>query len=358
MPERSAGPAGWATAKLGDGLLNDIQTGFACGVHNKDGEGIPHLRPMNVSVAGDIDLSDLKYIPRSKVDSESKLVKSGDVIFNNTNSPELVGKTAYHMTRLRCNPDLLLPKYLAMYLHGLWRRGYFKRVCNNHVSQSSVSRKVLSEVSISFPPLAEQHRIVAAIEVLFARLDATNARLERVPGILKQFRQAVLAAACDGRLTEDWRIDSEGRVDHQVEKGISESILRDLFDNFELPSSWIWTNVGKTTSAIQYGTSIKADSEDKGGVPVLRMGNIQDGKLDLSDLKYIFNDEDVSAFFVQEGDILFNRTNSPELVGKCAIVKDKLSAVFASYLMRIKCNFDYLSGDFLCFWIIGRSNIS
>ncbi|CVK33261.1 restriction endonuclease subunit S [Methanoculleus bourgensis] len=71
-----------------------------------------------------------------------------------------------------------------------------------------INRNDIYSQEIPLPPLAEQHRIVAAIEALFARLDAANARLERVPGILKQFRQSVLATACDGRLTEDWRAEN------------------------------------------------------------------------------------------------------------------------------------------------------
>jgi len=85
--------------------------------------------------------------------------------------------------------------------------GYLDEI-NKWTSSQTVkhlSSKDIKEIPLPLPPLPEQHCIVAAVEALFARLDAANARLERVPGILKQFRQAVLAAACDGRLTEDWR---------------------------------------------------------------------------------------------------------------------------------------------------------
>src|SRR5439155_13315468 len=86
-------PEGWAAVRLSDGLIVDIQPGFACGVNNRGGEGIPHLRPMNVTEDGRIDLTDLKYVPRSEATREESWLRRGDVVFNNTNSPRLVGKT-------------------------------------------------------------------------------------------------------------------------------------------------------------------------------------------------------------------------------------------------------------------------
>ncbi|GAB6284953.1 MAG: hypothetical protein STSR0009_11530 [Methanoregula sp.] len=107
-------PEGWKFKRLRDGLIIDVQPGFACGNNTRDGQGIPHLRPMNVTEKGQIDLTDLKFIPESECSKPERFVNEGDVIFNNTNSPALVGKTAFynlpeprafsnHMTRLRCN---------------------------------------------------------------------------------------------------------------------------------------------------------------------------------------------------------------------------------------------------------------
>lgn len=165
-------PEGWLLTRLKDGIVLSMQPGFACGTHNHDDQGIAHLRPMNVSKEGSINLSNLKFIRSDEANKEERLVSAGDVIFNNTNSPELVGKTAYyslpesrafsnHMTRLRCHQDALSPQYCALALHHSWQCGYFLAVCNNHVSQSSISRTVLSDAPIPLPPLAEQKRIVA-----------------------------------------------------------------------------------------------------------------------------------------------------------------------------------------------------
>lgn len=203
---------GWTVTPLKDVVL-DIQPGFACGVHNATGEGVAHLRPMNVNEKGEIALSVIKYVPASEVNKPERLICQGDVLFNNTNSPELVGKTAFydcvetrafsnHMTRVRCNSEVIDGKYCASALHQLWRIGFFQSACNNHVSQSSISRSVLKDTIIPLPPLPEQRRIVARLEALLAEIERVRGRLEAVAATMQRFRQAVLAAACDGRLTE------------------------------------------------------------------------------------------------------------------------------------------------------------
>jgi len=241
-PSTDGGQVGWATVRLGE-LLIDIQPGFACGAHSRGGAGVPHLRPMNVSTTGQIVLDDLKLVPVDVAKDAEKWLEAGDVLFNNTNSPELVGKTAFygmpdhrafsnHMTRLRVKSDRLEPQYCAAILHQLWRTGEFETRCNNHVSQASISREVLRDIEIPLPPLPEQKRIVEAIERLTARVDAARDRLANVPAILKRFRQAVLAAACSGRLTEAWR---------ETKAVADGSLSRRLLDAIDAERTKLWT---------------------------------------------------------------------------------------------------------------------
>lgn len=196
----------WPIATLGDGLLENVQPGFACGNHNSGGDGIVHVRPFNVTTDGRMDFSTVKSVPSSEVTKPERLLTQGDVVFNNTNSPELVGKTAFygdsqerafsnHMTRLRVNEDRLRPQYLALILHQLWREGYFVDKCNNHVSQASISRTVLLETEIALPPLDEQDRLVEAISATQGAADQARDRLATIPALLKKFRQSILAAA-------------------------------------------------------------------------------------------------------------------------------------------------------------------
>ena len=89
-----------------------------------------------------------------------------------------------------------------------------------------------------------------------------------------------------------------------------------------------------------YGTSEKA-SDDNSGTPIFRMGNIQSGRLDLGDLRYLhLNDKDRARLLLKKGDILVNRTNSAELVGKCAVFDLEGEYSFASYLIRIRLDKD------------------
>jgi type I restriction enzyme S subunit len=101
----------------------------------------------------------------------------------------------------------------------------------------------------------------------------------------------------------------------------------------------------------QYGTSQKA-SEQIVGLPVLRMGNIVGGQVSFDDLKYVNLPPDEEAkYLLREGDILFNRTNSAELVGKSAVYSGDRRAVFASYLIRFKVDRRRGSPHFVCGYI-------
>ena len=104
---------------------------------------------------------------------------------------------------------------------------------------------------------------------------------------------------------------------------------------FEIPENWKWCKLEDFSYGLQYGTSEK--SQSKGLVCVLRMGNItRCGTIDYSDLVYSSNENDITKFSLQYNDLLFNRTNSSEWVGKTAIYKDEKPAIYAGYLIRIR----------------------
>lgn len=97
----------------------------------------------------------------------------------------------------------------------------------------------------------------------------------------------------------------------------------------------------------EYGTSVKCSTEPS-GPPVLRMGNIQDGKLDFDNLKYA--PPSIPVPLLGKGDLLFNRTNSAELVGKSAVYNEELTPCsYASYLFAVR--FDLVLPDFVNFFI-------
>lgn len=181
--------------------------------------------------------------------------------------------------------------------------------------------KFLKEKIISVASLNEQKEIVRTIESHLQLVDQIKSRLDALPKILEQFRQSVLASAVSGRLTEDWR-----------ER------------NHVLLSNWNDSKLLNFVEKPQYGSSTK--SEKKGVIPVLRMGNIQNGKLDWTDLVFTSDESEIVKFNLKYNDLLFNRTNSPALVGKTAIYKGERPAIFAGYLIRVRC-LDTLLPDFL-----------
>jgi type I restriction enzyme S subunit len=227
----------------------------------------------------------------------------------------------------------------------------------------SVKYETLKEFALPVPPPGEQRRIVAQLEKVLDKLDGCHQRLARIPVLFKRFRQSVLAAACSGRLTADWRMQNPTaeQIDATVEgirrrRGAEANTvaqkekLRQIFsvsernDSIELPANWRFVFLSKLCSSFDYGTSAK--SQPSGKIPVLRMGNIQAGKIDWTDLVYTSDEDEIDGYWLQPNTVLFNRTNSPELVGKSAIYRGEQPAIFAGYLIRIN-QFPELDPEYL-----------
>ena len=111
---------------------------------------------------------------------------------------------------------------------------------------------------------------------------------------------------------------------------------------FEVPEGWAWARMSSLTQDLPYGTSKKSSS--RGKIAVLRMGNLQQGEIDYSDLVYSSDKEDIDKYLLTYGDLLFNRTNSSEWVGKTAIYRGEVSAIYAGYLIRIR---SFLDAEYL-----------
>ncbi len=183
-----------------------------------------------------------------------------------------------------------------------------------------VDPELFWNLKFPLPPLNEQKRIVEKLDDILPSVKNTKERLENISAILKKFRQSVFAAACSGRLTEEWR---EGK---------------------DLPE-WEETTIGENITDICYGTSKKCDYKINNGTPVLRIPNVSTGKLDLSDLKYTFLEEkEFSKLRLKEGDLLLVRSNgSIALLGQSVLIDSTaVDFAFAGYLIRLRCNDELL----------------
>jgi type I restriction enzyme S subunit len=213
-----------------------------------------------------------------------------------------------------------------------------------------VTKGKFEGTEIDLPPLNEQRRIVAKLADLSKRSQSARQELVRIPRLVQRYKQAILSAAFRGDLSAEFRRTisknpregSDGipalRTAHFKRLGIKEkpALAPSWIPSIDIPEIWQWASVDQLTTRVQYGSSAK--TSDLPGVPVLRMGNIIDGKLDYRSLKFLPSTHDeFPELLLADGDLLFNRTNSAQLVGKTAVYRDGgRPTSFASYLIRLR----------------------
>jgi type I restriction enzyme S subunit len=275
------------------------------------------------------------------------------------------GSTEFHVVR---SEGAVEPKWVAYYLSQLEFRRAARQDMTGSAGQLRVQSGWLAGASLPIAPLAEQQRILLRLDEVLSELDEGVAELLTAQKKLTQYRQSLLKAAVEGDLTAEWRAKNppqetgaallagilrerrtrwEARqLEKFAEAGKSpprdwqskyeEPISAEPSSRIDLPTTWSWATMDQVTSSQRYGTSAKT-SGNAGGVPVLRMGNIQNGALEFDSLKFLpVEHPEFPALFLQDGELLFNRTNSPELVGKTAVFRSERSPCsFASYLIGV-----------------------
>lgn len=345
-------PNGWKEVKLSD--LAEIQSGGTPSRSNPTywNGNIPWVK-----------ISDIKgkYIKETEefiteegmANSSAKMFERGTIIFsifatigkvaildiNATTNQALVGLK---------NNNLVDKSFLVYALTEL-----SERISNlgKGVAQKNINISILKAVEIPLPPLEEQKQIAEKLDKLFAQIETIKKSTERIPELLKNFRQQILTYAVTGKLTESYRNNTVDKDLHKVIMQIKESRISDISNktlkdklekiyldsnsslDFSIPEQWMHVNLDKICDSFVYGTSSK--SENEGKYPVIRMGNIQNGKLDWSDLKYTSDESEYMKYKLNVGDILFNRTNSPELVGKTTVYDGNRAACYAGYIIKI-----------------------
>ena len=266
-----------------------------------------------------------------------------------------------------------------------------------------ISRDDVLQFVIPLPPLNEQKRIVTKVDELMKLCDELEARQKKkqetrilinnaalnklltadtpetftknwqrigdnfdilysAPENIGKLRQAILQLAVMGKLVPQNANDEPAAVllerikkekerlvkEGKVKKEKSLPAIKDDEIPFDLPIGWEWVRLGELAKVIEYGTSEKS-SELRDDVPVFRMNNVQEGKIIFENLKYVSATiKDLPRLYLQHGDLLFNRTNSYELVGKTGVFKGISNQyTFASYLIKISLMLEYISPDFI-----------
>jgi type I restriction enzyme S subunit len=284
-----------------------------------------------------------------------------------------LGRTALNTVPVAFNQQInaIIPfdgvsaKFLFYQVQSHWFRSQLESKATA-TTISIVNKGNFETVLLNLAPTNEQYRIVAKIEALFSELDKGIESFRTAREQLKIYRQTLLKHAFSGKLTEQWRTENadglesaetllqriqterQQRYQQQLKdweasgkqgskpkapKTLPPLTPEELTELLELPKSWIWHRLGLSTCSVEYGTSAK--SSEIGVCPVLRMGNIQNGKFDWGDLVFTSDQTEIDKYLLHKNDVLFNRTNSPELVGKTAIYKAEMPAIFAGYLIRV-----------------------
>ena len=165
---------GWEVKKLGE-VCESVSYGTS-NSSTENGE-YKYLRMNNITYSGHIDITDIKYIDVSDDEYEKYVVRKGDILFNRTNSKDLVGKTALfnfeeemiiagYIIRVRVNQDSIIPTFVVKWLNTPLMKSYFKNICKGAVNQSNINSKELKNIPISIPPLPLQHQFATKIEAI------------------------------------------------------------------------------------------------------------------------------------------------------------------------------------------------
>jgi len=185
-----------------------------------------------------------------------------------------------------------------------------------------ITRKKLTELEFPIPPLNEQIRIANKLDRVLAKVDATQARLEKIPTLLKRFRQSVLAAATSGELTSEWRNT----------KKIPYNYVKVSFDNLLIE--------------LRNGLSPKPNEEGI-GYPILRISSVRSGCVDQEKIRYLeCSDKELEVYKLRAGDLLFTRYNgSLEFVGVCGLISvlQHENLLYPDKLIRARLNEQALS---------------
>ena len=226
-------PQGWKLRALKDaGIV--LQQGFASG--DRDDNGILQLRMNNITTDGRIVLDSTLKVPIPS-NIQNYLLKKDDIIFNNTNSISLIGKTAIvreekpdytfsnHLSRIRANKEILNPLWLLYQINLAWRNNYWRNICNRHVNQAGIRKEDIEKFQILIPPIQEQ-QVISLI-------------LSNVDNIINQTQQ----------LINHLNLLKKGLMQHLFTQGIGHSEFKETKIG-KIPKEWEIVRLGDIVEII------------------------------------------------------------------------------------------------------------
>jgi type I restriction enzyme S subunit len=272
-----------------------MRSGFACG--EEDVDGVAQFRMNNVSRDGALDWSKIRRVPRSKFSTELRLLP-GDILFNATNSRELVGKTALfrgfnepvtfsnHFIRLRLDKTRVDSGYAARWIQSQFAAGVFANMCRSWVNQASISSEQFGQLTLPLLPLSEQRHIAAILDQADQLRRKRRLALEK----LNALRQA-------------------------------------LYNDLNLlpgADTWPLVKVSYVATLIRtgpFGSQLLHSEFVDDGIAVLGIDNTQNNEFSWSQRRFITAAKyrELSRYTVRPGDVLITIMGT---CGRCAIVPD------------------------------------
>ena len=331
-------PKGWSRVKLTD--IAEIVMGQSppSNTYNLSKEGLPFFQ-------GKAEFTDLYPQVKKYCSQPLKIAKPGDVLIS-VRAP--VGPTNL------CPEDSCIGRGLAAIrsLNGVPSRFllYYLRSIEEWLSEqgtgstfTAISKSHLQNINVPLPPLDEQWRIVAKLEKLLSRVNAAQARLAKIPILLARFRQSVLAAACSGRLTADWR----NRNATQVLADYKEDKANALF---AVPSTWCLKTVEEICDNIVDCPHSTPTWSNEGYICV-RTTNFRPNYLDLSDVKFVSEQtyfERIERIQPRAEDILYSREGG--ILGVACMIPRDTQICLGQRMMLLRAGRTYLP-QLLMFWL-------
>lgn len=308
-------PEGWAWTTLESVAV--LTTGSTPSTKNEGfyGGDIPFVKPGDLDRRAPIQCTDQSLTGEGA--EQARLLRAGAVLVSCIGT---LGKVGIAGVELASNQQINAAEFRPNVTDD--RYGYyvcrtFKPWMESEASATTIAilnKGRFGEAPFPLAPLAEQKRIADKLDSVLARVDACRDRLDRIPALLKRFRQSVLAAACSGRLSEDWR------------QGGSFSPSKSRFENIVTESM---TGLVRSTR--------EQSSVASGRKPYLKMNNIgEDWGYDDTELAYVeCSSSEQERYCLLPGDWLFNTRNSAELVGKSCVWNGP-PVVFNNNLLRVR----------------------
>ncbi len=352
----------WKKVKLGEVLFHQ-ESRF-----KPDDERISGLKRINK-----IDFSGKIYLSDSTSRTDMIVIRTGELVISGINVHKgavaiYEGKeditATIHYSSYKVKNEKLDLDFLKLFLKSPEFLDAIKEQVPGGI-KTEIKPKHLLPLEVKLPDLSEQKDIVTSFFHFEKRQNSLINELSRQLDLVKKLRQQILQDAVQGKLVSQDADDEPAGIllekikaekaqlikAKKVKKDRLLSPIKAEEIPFEIPENWVWCRLGKIATNIEYGTSEKAEMGSK-HVAVLRMNNIQDGKIDFEKLKYVkASIDDLPRLYLKEGDLLFNRTNSYELVGKSGVYRgDDDVMTFASYLIRVQFSKN-TSSDFINYYI-------